>query len=147
MVDPTVTAVEKQLTQPGYYSGPIDGIYGPLVRDAVAKYQIGTNQECNRESIPGDIAVLRVVAAGGRLNPTSYYDQMAACCSFPARAPSPTRMALVFASTSRCGRRASLTANLRAGSVALIAAERNWESEVVERKLNSKDRDENKAAQ
>src|SRR6266403_4386417 len=45
MVDPTVTAVEKQLTQEGYYSGRIDGIYGPLVRDAVAKYQIATNQD------------------------------------------------------------------------------------------------------
>ncbi len=45
MVDPTVTAVEKQLTQLGYYSGPIDGIYGPLVRDAVAKYQIAMNQD------------------------------------------------------------------------------------------------------
>jgi hypothetical protein len=45
MVYPTVTAVEKQLTQLGYYSGPIDGIYGPLVRDAVAKYQIATNQD------------------------------------------------------------------------------------------------------
>jgi hypothetical protein len=40
MVDPTVTAVQNQLTQQGYYSGPIDGIYGPTTRDAVAKYQI-----------------------------------------------------------------------------------------------------------
>ena len=71
MVDPTVTAVEKQLTQLGYYSGPIDGIYGPLVRDAVAKYQIATNQDVTGKSIPGDIAVLRVVAAGGRLNPNT----------------------------------------------------------------------------
>jgi peptidoglycan hydrolase-like protein with peptidoglycan-binding domain len=45
MVDPTVTTVEKQLTQLGYYSGPIDGIFGPLVRDAVAKYQIATHQD------------------------------------------------------------------------------------------------------
>jgi Putative peptidoglycan binding domain len=45
MVDPTVTAVQKQLTQLGYYSSPIDGIYGPLVRDAVAKYQIATHQD------------------------------------------------------------------------------------------------------
>jgi len=45
MVDPTVTAVQKQLAQLGYYSGPIDGIYGPLVRDAVAKYQIATHQD------------------------------------------------------------------------------------------------------
>jgi putative peptidoglycan binding protein len=45
MVDPTVTNVQKQLTQLGYYSGPVDGIYGPLVRDAVAKYQIAMNQD------------------------------------------------------------------------------------------------------
>jgi len=45
MVDPTVTTVEKQLTQLGYYNGPIDGIYGPLVRDAVAKYQIAMHQD------------------------------------------------------------------------------------------------------
>jgi len=45
MVDPTVTAVQKQLAQLGYYSGPIDGIYGPLVRDAVAKYQIAMHQD------------------------------------------------------------------------------------------------------
>jgi hypothetical protein len=45
MVDPTVTAVEKQLAQLGYYTGPIDGIFGPLVRDAVAKYQIAMHQD------------------------------------------------------------------------------------------------------
>jgi Putative peptidoglycan binding domain len=47
MVDPTVTAVEKQLTQLGYYNGPVDGIYGPLVRDAVAKYQIAMQLDVN----------------------------------------------------------------------------------------------------
>ncbi|PYL92717.1 MAG: hypothetical protein DMF14_02850 [Verrucomicrobia bacterium] len=41
----TTTAVQKQLAQLGYYSGPIDGIYGPLVRDAVAKYQIAMHQD------------------------------------------------------------------------------------------------------
>jgi len=40
MSDPTVTAVQTQLTQLGYYNGPVDGIFGPLTRDAVAKYQI-----------------------------------------------------------------------------------------------------------
>jgi hypothetical protein len=40
MVDPTVTAVQTQLTQQGYYNGPVDGIFSPLTRDAVAKYQI-----------------------------------------------------------------------------------------------------------
>lgn len=40
MRDPTVSAVQTQLTQLGYYGGPIDGIFGPTTRDAVAKYQI-----------------------------------------------------------------------------------------------------------
>jgi hypothetical protein len=40
MVDPTVTAVQTQLTQQGYYNGPVDGIFSPLTRDAVANYQI-----------------------------------------------------------------------------------------------------------
>src|SRR5438874_6330312 len=40
MVDPTVNAVQTELTQQGYYNGPVDGIYGPATRDAVAKYQI-----------------------------------------------------------------------------------------------------------
>src|SRR5437764_707792 len=38
--DPTVSAVQTDLTQYGYFNGPIDGIYGPATRDAVAKYQI-----------------------------------------------------------------------------------------------------------
>jgi putative peptidoglycan binding protein len=40
MRDQTVTAVQGELAQLGYYNGPIDGIYGRLTRDAVAKYQI-----------------------------------------------------------------------------------------------------------
>jgi hypothetical protein len=39
-VDPAVTAVQTQLTQSGYYNGPVDGIFSPLTRDAVANYQI-----------------------------------------------------------------------------------------------------------
>ena len=38
--DPTVQAVQTQLTQQGYYTGPVDGIFGAATRDAVAKYQI-----------------------------------------------------------------------------------------------------------
>jgi hypothetical protein len=41
--DPTVTTVQTRLTQLGYYNGPTDGIYGPLTRDAVARYQTDTN--------------------------------------------------------------------------------------------------------
>jgi hypothetical protein len=40
MRDPTVNAVQGDLAQLGYYKGPIDGIYGRMTRDAVAKYQI-----------------------------------------------------------------------------------------------------------
>jgi len=47
MQDPTVSAVQKELTQLGYYSGPVDGIYGPTTRDAVAKYQIAKNLDVN----------------------------------------------------------------------------------------------------
>jgi hypothetical protein len=38
--DPTVEATQEQLAQLGYYNGPVDGVFGPTTRDAVAKYQI-----------------------------------------------------------------------------------------------------------
>src|SRR5947199_3622234 len=38
--DATVQAVQTQLTQLGFYNGPVDGIFGPATRDAVANYQI-----------------------------------------------------------------------------------------------------------
>ena len=37
--DDTVQAVQTLLTQLGYYTGPVDGIFGPTTRDAVANYQ------------------------------------------------------------------------------------------------------------
>jgi len=37
--DQTVSDVQTRLTQLGYYNGPTDGIFGPLTRDAVARYQ------------------------------------------------------------------------------------------------------------
>ena len=40
MRDPTVDAVQGKLARLGYYKGSIDGTYGRLTRDAVAKYQI-----------------------------------------------------------------------------------------------------------
>ena len=36
----TVEAAQTELTQLGYYNGPVDGVFGPTTRDAVAKYQI-----------------------------------------------------------------------------------------------------------
>lgn len=41
--DPTVTGVQTQLAQQGLYGGPIDGLFGPTTRDAVASYQMQQN--------------------------------------------------------------------------------------------------------
>jgi hypothetical protein len=41
--DSTVAAVQTRLVQLGYYNGPADGIYGPLTRDAVARFQTDEN--------------------------------------------------------------------------------------------------------
>jgi len=43
VADPTVQAVQTELTQLGYYTGPVDGIFGPTTRDALTKYQIATH--------------------------------------------------------------------------------------------------------
>jgi hypothetical protein len=40
VADQTVQAVQTELAQLGYYDGPVDGIFGPTTRDALAKYQI-----------------------------------------------------------------------------------------------------------
>ena len=50
--DPTVQAVQTQLAQQGYYSGPVDGIFGPATRDAVAKYQIA-----NQLNVTGSLSL------------------------------------------------------------------------------------------
>jgi peptidoglycan hydrolase-like protein with peptidoglycan-binding domain len=51
VADTTVQAVQTELTQLGYYNGPIDGIFGPTTRDAVAKYQIA-----NQLSVTGSVS-------------------------------------------------------------------------------------------
>jgi hypothetical protein len=40
VADLTVQATQTQLARLGYYNGPVNGIFGPTTRDAVAKYQI-----------------------------------------------------------------------------------------------------------
>src|SRR5438105_5390187 len=60
MSDPTVTAVQTQLTQLGYYNGPVDGIFGPLTRDAVAKYQIAKQLNVTGSLSPDTLQSLRL---------------------------------------------------------------------------------------
>jgi hypothetical protein len=61
-VDPNVTAVQNDLTQLGYYTGPVDGIFGAATRTAVTRYQIDrqlqvtgslTNQTLQSLGLPG----------------------------------------------------------------------------------------------
>jgi Putative peptidoglycan binding domain len=51
--DPTVEATQEELAQQGYYNGPVDGIFGPTTRDAVAKYQIA-----NQLNVTGSLSPL-----------------------------------------------------------------------------------------
>lgn len=62
MSDPTVTTVQTQLTQLGYYSGPVDGIFGPTTRDAVAKYQIANNLDVTGSLSPDTVKSLGLPA-------------------------------------------------------------------------------------
>jgi hypothetical protein len=49
--DPTVEATQERLAQLGYYTGQVDGVFGPSTRDAVAKYQIA-----NQLSVTGSLS-------------------------------------------------------------------------------------------
>jgi hypothetical protein len=56
--DPTVTAAQTELTQSGYYSGPIDGLFGPTTRDAVARYQMSQNLTVTGSLTPDTLQAL-----------------------------------------------------------------------------------------
>jgi hypothetical protein len=58
MRDPTVADVQTELTQFGYYSGPVDGIFGPTTRDAVAKYQIAKHLDVTGSLSPDTLQAL-----------------------------------------------------------------------------------------
>lgn len=49
--DPTVEVTQERLAQLGYYTGQVDGVFGPSTRDAVAKYQIA-----NQLSVTGSLS-------------------------------------------------------------------------------------------
>jgi hypothetical protein len=63
VADATVQAVQTQLTQLGYYNGPVDGIFGPTTRDAVAKYQIDNQLDVTGSLSPDTLQSLGVPPA------------------------------------------------------------------------------------
>jgi hypothetical protein len=58
MRDETVATVQTDLSQQGYYGGPVDGIYGPATRDAVAKYQIAKHLDVTGSLSPDTLQSL-----------------------------------------------------------------------------------------
>jgi hypothetical protein len=58
--DPTVEATQERLAQLGYYNGPVDGIFGPTTRDAVAKYQIDNQLDVTGSLSPDTLQSLGV---------------------------------------------------------------------------------------
>jgi hypothetical protein len=58
VVDPTVQASQMELSQLGYYNGPVDGIFGPATRDAVAKYQIANQLDVTGSLSPDTLQSL-----------------------------------------------------------------------------------------
>jgi hypothetical protein len=57
----TIQAVQRQLLSLGYYSGSIDGVFGPSTRDAVANYQIANHLNVTGSLSPDTIQSLGVI--------------------------------------------------------------------------------------
>jgi hypothetical protein len=57
----TVQAVQTQLFNLGYYSGSIDGVFGPSTRDAIANYQIANHLNVTGSLSPDTIQSLGVI--------------------------------------------------------------------------------------
>ena len=60
VADPTVEATQERLAQLGYYNGPVDGVFGPTTRDAVAKYQIDNQLDVTGSLSPDTLQSLGV---------------------------------------------------------------------------------------
>ena len=60
VADTTVEAIQERLAQLGYYNGPVDGIFGPTTRDAVAKYQIDNQLDVTGSLSPDTLQSLGV---------------------------------------------------------------------------------------
>ena len=64
----TVQAVQTQLFNLGYYSGSIDGVFGPTTRDAVAKYQIANHLNVTGSLSADTIQALGLLQRDAKLN-------------------------------------------------------------------------------
>jgi hypothetical protein len=60
VADSRVEATQERLAQLGYYNGPVDGIFGPTTRDAVAKYQIDNQLDVTGSLSPDTLQSLGV---------------------------------------------------------------------------------------
>ena len=58
--DPAVSAVQARLVQLGYYTGSVDGIFGPQTRDALARYQIDSQLTVTGSLSPDTLQALGV---------------------------------------------------------------------------------------
>jgi N-acetylmuramoyl-L-alanine amidase len=63
VADATVEATQERLAQLGYYNGPVDGVFGPTTRDAVAKYQIDNQLDVTGSLSPDTLQSLGVPPA------------------------------------------------------------------------------------
>jgi Putative peptidoglycan binding domain len=60
VADAAVEAIQERLAQLGYYNSPVDGIFGPTTRDAVAKYQIDNQLDVTGSLSPDTLQSLGV---------------------------------------------------------------------------------------
>jgi len=58
--DPTVQEAQTQLNKQGYYGGPVDGIFGPSTRDALARYQIANQLNVTGSLSPDTLQALQL---------------------------------------------------------------------------------------
>jgi hypothetical protein len=56
--DATVEATQERLAQLGYYNGPVDGVFGPATRYAVANYQVANQINVTASLSPDTIQSL-----------------------------------------------------------------------------------------
>jgi hypothetical protein len=64
----TVQAVQTQLFNLGYYSGSVDGVFGPTTRDAVAKYQIANHLNVTGSLSPDTLTSPGIATGNAELN-------------------------------------------------------------------------------